>query len=284
MASGRYSGRLQFERYDGEDIAELIRHVNEEIIEKLNVQQIELRRAIRPSTSPAGLSTVLVENQTPPPGGTVGGGGSEFISPLTVKGDIYVRSSHDTRLPVGTDGQIITADSTEATGLKWVNSSVLLSIRTGAEAVTTGANPNTITFDGGALPYDNWVILSMWMKDSGGNTIDLRDQVSNPTITGFDITVPEDGTLYYCVAAQTTALTSNGLNSFFTFSIPGGSSTVPFPNTLNASNWVSVSIWLDDGAGTVIDLKDQVSSPTINGFTINAPQAGTLTVGVSLPQ
>lgn len=41
------------------------------------------------------------------------------VSPLTTKGDIYVRSTVDARLPVGADGQVVTADSTQALGVKW---------------------------------------------------------------------------------------------------------------------------------------------------------------------
>lgn len=45
----------------------------------------------------------------------IGGG----ASPLTTKGDLYTYSTTDARLGVGTNGQVLTADSAEATGLKW---------------------------------------------------------------------------------------------------------------------------------------------------------------------
>ena len=45
-----------------------------------------------------------------------GGGGS---SPLTTKGDLYTYDTANQRLPVGADTYVLTADSTQATGLKW---------------------------------------------------------------------------------------------------------------------------------------------------------------------
>jgi len=50
-------------------------------------------------------------------------GESGISSPLTTKGDIFVYSSGDARLPVGTDGYVLTADSSEVSGLKWVEAS-----------------------------------------------------------------------------------------------------------------------------------------------------------------
>jgi hypothetical protein len=44
-------------------------------------------------------------------------------SPLTTKGDLYTYSTADARLGVGTNGQVLTADSAQATGLKWASAS-----------------------------------------------------------------------------------------------------------------------------------------------------------------
>ena len=46
---------------------------------------------------------------------TIGGS----ASPLTTKGDLYTFSTLDARLGVGTNGHVLTADSTQSTGLKW---------------------------------------------------------------------------------------------------------------------------------------------------------------------
>lgn len=47
------------------------------------------------------------------------GGGGGSASPLTTKGDLYSFDTNNARLPVGTNGQILVADSNESTGLKW---------------------------------------------------------------------------------------------------------------------------------------------------------------------
>lgn len=53
----------------------------------------------------------------------VGGGDALPIDKLTLKGDLLTRTvSAYARLAVGTDGQVLTADSTVPKGIKWASS------------------------------------------------------------------------------------------------------------------------------------------------------------------
>ena len=45
--------------------------------------------------------------------------GAGLTSPLTTKGDLWGWSTTNARVPVGTNGQVLTADSTQATGVAW---------------------------------------------------------------------------------------------------------------------------------------------------------------------
>lgn len=88
------------------------------------------------------------------------------ISPLTTKGDLFGYSTLNTRIPIGTDGQVLTADSAQALGLKWASggagtvTSVALAAPatslfgvSGSPVTSSGTLSLTTTGTSGGIPY-----------------------------------------------------------------------------------------------------------------------------------
>jgi len=73
-------------------------------------------------------------------------------SPLTTKGDLYGFSTLDARIPIGTNNQVLTADSAQGLGLKWATpasggGTTLISTTTMSGAsVTLSSIPQTYTY------------------------------------------------------------------------------------------------------------------------------------------
>lgn len=104
-------------------------------------------------------------------------------SPLTTKGDLYGYSTTNARIPVGTNGQVLTADSTQSLGLKWASASsggmTLLSTTTLSGATTTVSTINSSY-------KDLYVLVTGTTNDTanGSFRIALNGESNNSTQLG----------------------------------------------------------------------------------------------------
>ena len=114
---------------------------------------------------------------------------------VDAKGDLIAATAADTvsRLAVGTNGQVLQADSTAATGLKWANSSSALTlITTNSFASTSTVNVDSIF----TSTYTNYKIIVDVTGSSGSNIMLFRlrsggttDTTANYNYYSYDIVV-----------------------------------------------------------------------------------------------
>jgi hypothetical protein len=128
---------------------------------------------------------------------SIGGAGS----PLTTKGDLYTYSTTDARLGVGTNGQVLTADSTAATGLKWATAAS--SSGPAFRATKTGSNQTITAGTYVKLQYNS-------------ETFDTDSKYDTSTYTFSPTTAG-----YYQVSC-TARITTSSSNIFIGFSLDNG--------------------------------------------------------------
>ena len=102
-------------------------------------------------------------------------------TPLTTKGDLFGFDTADARIPVGTNGHILTADSTQSLGLKWAAPSG------GFTLIASGAISGTsMSFDNVfSATYDNYYIAWLVRNCDGEQRIRFRVSASDDTTSNY---------------------------------------------------------------------------------------------------
>lgn len=131
-------------------------------------------------------------------------------SPLTTKGDVWGYSTTNARVPVGADNTVLTADSTQALGVKWATPSsggmTLLS--------TTNLSGTSTTISSISGSYTNLFIVIQNPYVNVGSLLKL-----NPNGVGYNLTQAESASVSDRATLGTQNLPTASNPTFVNFAI-----------------------------------------------------------------
>ena len=173
---------------------------------------------------------------------------------LTTKGDILARgTSEPVRLPVGTDGKVLTANSSTTTGLEWVSPTVY------ATVANLSTLSNTVTdISGNASTLSNTVTTLSANVSTLSNTVTLKANIASPALTGVP-TAPTAANTVNNTQIATTAYVKTVIGDLINSA----------PETLDTLGEIASSLannnTLSSTLTTSIALKAPLADPTFTG-------------------
>lgn len=136
----------------------------------------------------SGVGTTLTTSIPPGPDGGVlvarvtgsgsGGGGGGSSSPLMTKGDLHGYSVADARLPVGADGKVVAADSTQALGVAYKGGLVQI-----ARIVTSGSQPS-VDFSSIPANFNDLIVVFQARSNVAANYEQMSLKVNGDGASG----------------------------------------------------------------------------------------------------
>jgi hypothetical protein len=241
----------------------------------------------------------------------------DALAPTTTKGDLIVNTGSDNvRLPVGTDTQVLIADSTQPYGVKWgsvVGVGTVTSVGISAPAMftvsgspVTGAGTLTLSYSGTALPITSGgtgltalgTAGQVLRVNSGGTALEygaavgVGDVVGPASSTNGQLPV-FSGTTGKLITNSTLSGILKGTTGVVSaavagtdYIVPGGALGTPSSGTLTNTTGYLTSNLSGLGTGIATALGQSVGTagaPVLFNGALGTPSSGTLTNATGLP-